>query len=107
VQTASLGDGENFESTVTAGSRLKGLSEYLRDMLKAGRKMEDPSDENATITEIVSASDTITFTAVGAVTAADVAATDTITFTGLGGVVEGPNGPFTYGSAQYGFSAYE
>lgn len=112
VDTVSLGDGQTYEATVTAGSRLKGLSEYLRDLQIAGRAVDDPGDENAVITEIVFTADTLTFSDSGSVSGPGVTASDDITFTDLGSVTNGPTGPFTYagptgsGSAQYGLSAY-
>jgi hypothetical protein len=96
VETASLGS-DVYEATVTAGSRLKGLSEYLRDLHRAGRTVDEENDENTVITEIVFASDTLTFTDEGSVEGVGISATDTITFTDLGSVESGPVGPFRYG----------
>jgi hypothetical protein len=98
VETASLGNSIDYEATVTAGSRLKGLSEYLREMILAGRELDDAGDENALITETVSGTDTITFTDLGVVTGPEVVGEDTVTFSDAGLVVEGPAGPFHYGA---------
>lgn len=57
VTTRSLGSG-NYEHTVTAGSRLKGVTDYIWELLKAGRPADEADDDNGLLEEMLYASDT-------------------------------------------------
>lgn len=77
VATRSLGSG-NYEYTVTAGSRLKGLQDYILELLKRGKAPEEADDENALLEEMTYAND-------------EVGWADTFT------AEEGPMPPYVYG----------
>lgn len=97
VETKSLGDGVNYEATITASSKLKGLTDYLLDLLKRGQQMATTDDDTSPIVTIVSGSDTLALTDSGSVGGPSVKTTDTLSVTDSGSVTSGPVGPFIVG----------
>jgi hypothetical protein len=105
IRTRSLGSGMYVHS-VTAGSRLKGIEEYLIELLMAGKAAQATVNDNSPLDVLVSAYDTLALSDTGSVTGPRITAVDTVTFTDAGSVTNGPLPPYVYGTAQYGLSSY-
>lgn len=71
VTTRSMGS-DNYAYDVVAGSRLKGLHEYLIDLLMAGKKLAAQEDDNAPIDQSNSQVDSLVFTDSFSITAGPV-----------------------------------
>lgn len=76
VRLVSLGSG-NYEWSITAGSRLKGVGEYLIELLAAGKRLDTTSGTDSTLEQLV-------------------AGVDTLAFAESYTIVAGPAGPYLY-----------
>lgn len=66
VTIKSLGS-DNYEYTVTAGAHLKGIEDYIYELIQAGKPADPVDDDNAVIDGLVYGSDEITFTDLGVI----------------------------------------
>lgn len=100
VVTKSLGNDE-YEYSVTAGSKLKGLEHYIYDLIVKGKATEVVSDENSPVDELIWGTGEIAMNGSGSVWSPQISASEVTVIDGSGSVEESYLPPYRLGPLTY------